>query len=74
MGAVASCLSYVDLAHLIELKLAAGRARDQSDVVELLRASPEQEDSTRQHLSRVHEAYVGEFDRLAHLAREQHEP
>ena len=36
LGAVGTRLTYVDFPGLVELKLAAGRARDESDVVELL--------------------------------------
>src|SRR5437868_4508150 len=44
MGAAGSMLRYMSLPSLIELKLAAGRARDESDVVELLLANPDQAD------------------------------
>ena len=40
MGAQSGSLRYMELPWLIVLKLAAGRARDESDVVELLRANP----------------------------------
>ena len=41
-GAAGHTLQYIRLPALIELKLAAGRARDDSDVVELIRANPDQ--------------------------------
>ena len=71
LGARAHRLSYIDLAGLIELKLAAGRARDESDVVELLRANPDLADAVRDHLARVNDRYVARFDALLQRAREQ---
>jgi alpha-D-ribose 1-methylphosphonate 5-triphosphate synthase subunit PhnL len=59
------------LTSLVELKLAARRARDESDVVELMRANPEQVDAVRQHLSGVHSSYVRVFDVLVQRARDQ---
>jgi hypothetical protein len=53
------------------LKLAAGRARDESDVVELLRSNPGEADAIRSHLATVHGDYLVAFDRLAQRAREQ---
>ena len=47
LGAHGTRLAYVDLPGLIELKLAAGRARDESDVVELLRANKDRVDAIR---------------------------
>jgi len=73
MGARPGGLQYLPLASLIELKLAAGRARDESDVVELLRANPDQIDSLRNHLQIVHGDYVTAFDRLRQRAKEQGE-
>jgi hypothetical protein len=64
-------LRYVSLPGLIELKLAAGRARDEADVVELLRANPDQVDAVRGHLATVHANYVVAFDHLLARAREQ---
>jgi hypothetical protein len=71
MGATGSALRYMSLPSLIELKLAAGRARDESDVVELVRANADQVDTIRQHLAGVHTDYVREYDRLVERAREQ---
>jgi hypothetical protein len=71
MGGSGTSLRYVSLPALIELKLAAGRARDESDVVELVRANPAQVDAIRQHLAGVHADYVAAFDFLIARAREQ---
>jgi hypothetical protein len=71
LGARPSRLSYIDLNGLIELKLAAGRARDESDVVELLRANPEQVNAVREHLASVNDRYVKRFDELLARAKEQ---
>jgi hypothetical protein len=71
MGAEGSSLRYVSLPVLIELKLAAGRARDESDVVELIRANAGQVEVIQQHLGRVHPDYLMAFDRLMQRAREE---
>jgi hypothetical protein len=71
LGGTGPALRYIGLAALIELKLAAARARDEADVAELLRANPDQTSAIRSHLAAVHGAYVREFDRLAQRAREQ---
>ena len=61
----------MSLPSLIELKLAAGRARDESDVVELVLTNPEQIDTIRHHLALVHVDYLQAFDRLVQRANEQ---
>lgn len=71
IGAAGDTLRYISLSALIELKIAAGRGRDESDVIELLRANPDQVQIVRHHLASVHADYVTEFDRLAQRAREQ---
>ncbi len=71
LGAAGATLRYIALPGLIELKLAAGRGRDESDVIELLRANPDQVLVVRQHLASVHSDYVTEFDRLRQRAREE---
>ncbi|MGA2616259.1 MAG: hypothetical protein ABSF26_01540 [Thermoguttaceae bacterium] len=71
MGARGTRLAYIDLASLVELKLAAGRARDESDVVELLRANTDQAAAIREHLSQVHPHYATRFDDLLKRAQEQ---
>jgi hypothetical protein len=73
MGACGRCLGYVSLPSLIELKLAAGRARDEADVVELVRVNPEHVDALRQHLAGVHSQYLNHFNELVQRAREQGE-
>ena len=74
LGAAGARLRYVTLPALIQLKLAAARARDEADVVELIRANAGQAAAIRQHLSGVHPDYVAAFDLLAERAREQHDP
>ncbi len=71
MGAQAGELRYIHLPSLIELKIAAGRARDEADVVELLRANDLQLSTIRTHLTSVHPDYVQAFDQLARRAQEQ---
>jgi hypothetical protein len=71
MGAAGPVLRYINLPSLIELKLAAGRARDESDVVELVRANSDQVDAIRRHLGGVHADYVTAFDVFVQRAREQ---
>ena len=58
LGAHAGKLAYIDLAGLVDLKLAAGRARDESDVVELLRVNPDQVSAIREHVASVHDQYA----------------
>ena len=53
------------------LKLAAGRVRDEADVVELIRANPKEVAVIRAHLSAVHRDYVKAFDHLADRAKDQ---
>ncbi len=71
LGAAGPLLRYIRLPSLVELKLAAGRARDESDVTELIRANAEQVSTIRAHLAGVHPDYVREFDRLVERARQQ---
>jgi hypothetical protein len=71
MGAKPGPLSYITLASLVELKLAAGRLRDQNDVLELIRSNETQLDSIRQHLATVHPNYVQAFDRIVEQAKKQ---
>jgi hypothetical protein len=71
MGASGSTLRYIDMNSLIELKIAAGRARDESDVVELVRVNSDQVDAIRHHLAGVHADYVHAFDQLVQRAREE---
>jgi hypothetical protein len=71
MGASGWQLTYMNLESLVELKLAAGRARDEADVVELLRVNESRIDSIRQHVSRVHPDYASRLDQLIKKAQEQ---
>jgi hypothetical protein len=71
MGASGCLLRYVHLPALVEVKLAAGRARDESDIIELMRANPESAATVREHVASVHDEYVEAFDRLLQRAREQ---
>jgi len=64
MGAVSGKLKYSSLPSLIELKLAAGRLRDEADVVELARENRDRLDEIRQHLAAVHTKYLTRFDEL----------
>jgi hypothetical protein len=71
LGAAGSTLRYISLPALIELKLAAGRGRDASDVIELMRVNLDQVEVIRQHLATIHPDYVTAFDQLVQSAREQ---
>ena len=71
MGANGHTLRYMSLSSLVELKIAAGRARDEADVVELLRVNPNEVGALRQHLAGVHADYLATFERLVKSAREQ---
>lgn len=73
MGGRSSQLRYIDLPALVELKLAAGRARDENDVVELIRTNAEAVDQIRTHLATVHSDYLAAFDALAKRAAEDDE-
>lgn len=64
MGAVRGTLKYISLPSLIELKLAAGRLRDEADVVELARENSDSVELVRQHLLAVHPQYAARFDIL----------
>jgi hypothetical protein len=64
MGAVRGNLKYISLPSLIELKLAAGRLRDEADVVELIRENRDHVDDVKSHLQTVHPQYVTRFDEL----------
>jgi hypothetical protein len=64
MGGVRGKLNYIALPSLIELKLAAGRLRDEADVVELARENRDRLDEVRRHLQTVHPQYAKRFDEL----------
>jgi hypothetical protein len=71
MGAGQGALVYISLPCLIELKLAAGRVRDEADVTELLRTNASEVEAIRRHLTGIHTDYVQAFDQLLARAREQ---
>jgi len=71
LGAAPGKLQYVSLPALVELKLAAGRARDESDIIELLRANPGEHDALRRHIAGVHPAYVAALAALIDRSTEQ---
>jgi hypothetical protein len=73
LGAAGHLLRYITLPALVELKLGAARARDESDIIELIRANRDQVGTVRQHLASVHSDYVTAFDRLVQRAKEQQE-
>jgi hypothetical protein len=64
MGAALGTLHYITLQSLIELKLAAGRLRDEADVLELARENQERLDDVRSHLANVHKQYVERFEAI----------
>jgi hypothetical protein len=71
MGAVPGELRYVSLPALVQLKLGAGRARDEADIVELIRANPNEVASVRSSLAQVHADYLATFDVLVERAHQQ---
>jgi hypothetical protein len=73
MGAITGALRYIGLPSLVLLKIAAGRARDEADVVELIRTNENQVDAIRTYLAQVHAHYVAAFDVLLDRARQQHD-
>lgn len=64
MGASRGILRYISLNSLIELKLAAGRLRDEADVVELLRENRDRIDEIREHLKSVPPSYAARVEEL----------
>ena len=64
MGARHGRLTYMAFPSLIELKLAAGRLRDEADVIELMRENRDQLKVIRRHLAAVHPRYASRFDEL----------
>ncbi|CAN5543441.1 hypothetical protein BH09PLA1_BH09PLA1_06830 [soil metagenome] len=71
LGAVGHSLKYIELASLIELKLAAGRTQDDNDVAQLIQANPVQIPAIRAHLVNIHRDYAEKFDDLIGRAQEQ---
>lgn len=74
MGAVRGSLKYMSLSALVELKLAAGRLRDDADVLELVRENRGCLDELRDHLAGVHAQQLSRIDeilmRLDDIARD----
>jgi hypothetical protein len=64
MGAERGKLKYISLPSLIELKLAAGRLRDDADVVELARENRDRIVEVRSHLAAVHPQYADRFENI----------
>jgi hypothetical protein len=64
MGASRGMLKYMSLVSLVELKLAAGRLRDEADVLELVRENRDRIEEVRRHLQRVHPQYTGRFEEI----------
>jgi hypothetical protein len=64
MGATLGALRYMTLPSLIELKLAAGRLRDEADVIELARENQGPLTELREHLATVHLQYAKRFYEL----------
>jgi hypothetical protein len=73
MGASPGRLRYITISSLIVLKIAAGRERDESDVVELLRSNKNHIPAIRKDVEAAHRQYVVAFDRLLQSAQEQDE-
>ncbi|HUG69154.1 MAG TPA: hypothetical protein VMM76_15495 [Pirellulaceae bacterium] len=71
IGASGATLRYVPLLPLIELKLAAGRGRDEADVIELLRVNEDQTESIRRYLESIHVDYLQKFEQLMERAHEE---
>jgi hypothetical protein len=71
MGALGTALKYIQLASLIELKLAASRSQDEADVIKLIQANPAEADKIRRHLAQVHQDYLAQFEQLAQRARDE---
>jgi hypothetical protein len=64
MGSESGRLAYMSLPALIELKLAAGRLRDEADVVELIRENRDHVGEIETHLNIVHQQYATRFAEL----------
>lgn len=70
MGATPGKLSYISLPALVELKLAAGRLRDEADVVELIRENQDSVEEIAVHLATVHPDYARRFAELVEQSEE----
>ena len=70
MGAISGKLAYISFPALVELKLAAGRLRDDADIEELIRENPELVDEVAIHLDKVHPDYARRFAELIQRSKE----
>jgi hypothetical protein len=73
LGGKLGALRYISLPALIELKLAAGRGKDEADIMQLILANPAKLAAIRAHLATVHPDYVQRFDALILRAPEEEE-
>ncbi|HEY3395716.1 MAG TPA: hypothetical protein VGK58_23645 [Lacipirellulaceae bacterium] len=64
MGGIRGMLKYMTLPVLVELKLAAGRLRDEADVLELARENRDRIAQLRQYLAGVHPRYADRFESI----------
>jgi len=71
MGAAPGRLRYMSLSATVMLKIAAGRERDLSDVVELIRNNGDKVASLRSELAATHSQYAEAFNRLVESAAAQ---
>jgi hypothetical protein len=72
LGGGGDRLRYIDLPNLIELKLAAGRVKDEADVIELIRANLDRIEELRKHLA-AHADYAAKFETLVLRAQQDEE-
>jgi hypothetical protein len=70
MGAVPGRLTYIELAALVELKIAAGRTQDEADVIKLVSENRGKLNQVRAHLQDIHADYSARFDELVRRADE----
>jgi len=68
LGARGNRLRYIELAPLIELKLAAGRLKDKADIAALTSADPSCVGEITAHLASVHPSYKSEFGAIVEQA------
>lgn len=69
--AVAGSLTFIPLNGLMELKLGAGRAKDNADLVELIKVHPAELNSILEHLATIHPSYPTRFSELIRQAEEE---
>jgi len=71
LGGSSEELRYISKPGLFQLKLAAGRSRDETDAIELIRTNMDSVDLIRKHLQSIHADYAATFERLLERAIEQ---